>query len=103
MEETESIKHLAVFHLTKELWITETVEDKDLTFEVEKTFMLPSKSNSPELWFTTYVFVPTISKMYKGSHKPYVMHHYHLAEGKNLTEELKDVENRFNETVVNKN
>jgi hypothetical protein len=92
MEETKSIRHLAVFHLTKEIWITETVEEKDLTFEVNKIFMLPNSANQDnDSTFSSLVFIPTISKMYKGEERPYVIHHYHLADGMNLLENLNSV------------
>lgn len=87
------IKHMVVLHLNKEMWLTEEVEDKDLTFEINKIFMLPPKLQDDVATFSSFIFVPSISKMYNGADRPFVMHHYFPKDGRNLSEELNEVIN----------
>lgn len=81
------MKHLAVYHLSETIWLTEIVEDKDLVFNPSKLFMVPSSNETEIPIWKGLRFEPRLSKMYPGSEEPYSVHHYYPIENLDLNQE----------------
>jgi hypothetical protein len=91
------MKHMAVYHLTDKIWFTEIVEEKDLVFSPKKIFMYPVEDPEIPSW-RVFHFLPNRSKIYQGSEEPYVVHHFYLEAGADLSTEMV----RMSGEIVNK-